>query len=154
MATKIQRVRFNIPKSISSEDRPEFIDQVVEKMRSNAESGKGRKFDNKSTRDGLIDAYKKFPKYSKEYIASLDFKNAGKSPSKVDLTLSGDMIQSLDVVRETANTVEIGFPSDQDGKADGNIRGTYGTSKPDAKKARNFLGLTTSDYNKIVRKFE
>lgn len=153
MSTKIQRVKFDIPEGLTREQRTALGEALIEQMRKNAESGKGRSFDNKAIRDGLIDAYTKFPKYSKGYIKSLDFKNAGKSQSKVDLTLSGDLLQSMQVVSNKPDQITIGFPDDQQGKADGNIRGTYGKDSPDSSKARNFLGLTETDFNKIVKKF-
>ena len=153
MSTKIQRVRFDLPEGLVKADRQAFGEALAEKIRLNAESGKGVPFEDKGTHEGIVSSYKAFKNYSKGYIKSLDFKNAGKSAGSVDLTLSGDLLQSLDVVKITSTKVELGFPSNQDGKADGNIRGTYGRSRADAGKARNFLGLTESDYNKIVKKF-
>jgi hypothetical protein len=153
MATKIQRVRFNLPKELRPDERKEVGELIAEKIRKNAESGKGRQFDNKGMRDGIVKEYVKFPKYSKSYVNSLDFKVSGKSPSSIDLTLSGDMLQSLDVINTKSGEVVLGFPEDQNGKADGNIRGTYGKDSADKSKARNFLGLTQSDYNKIVNKY-
>lgn len=153
MATKIQRVKFDIPEGLSKEERSALADDIAEKIRKNAESGKGRSFDNLGTRNGIIKEYSNLPKYSPKYINSLDFKNAGKSPSNVDMTLSGDMLQSLEPVKITKNEIVLGFPDDQNGKADGNIRGTYGSEKPNPSKARNFLGLTESDFNKILKKY-
>lgn len=153
MPTKIQRVKFDLPNGLLKEDRQAFGEAIAEKIRKNAELGIGIPYDGKGTRYGLISSYVSFPKYSKSYTKSLDFKNASKSASSVDLTLSGDLLQSLDVVKTTNAQIELGFSSDQDGKADGNIRGTYGKASPNSSKARNFLGLTESDYNKIVKKF-
>lgn len=153
MTTKIQRVKFNIPEGLSKEQRIRLGEEIAEKIRKNAESGKGIAFDNKGLREGIVDSYVKFKKYSKSYINSLDFKNAGKSAGSVDLTLSGDLLQSLDVVKDSPSEIVLGFPDDQNGKADGNIRGTYGKEKPNPDKARNFLGLTQSDFNKIIKKY-
>jgi hypothetical protein len=63
------------------------------------------------------------------------------------------MLQSLQVTKQKDGMIELGFDADNEGKADGNIRGTYGTDKADASKARNFLGLTQNDFNKILKKF-
>lgn len=153
MATKIQRVKFDIPEGLTKDERNALADDIAERIRKNAESGKGRPFDNLGTRNGIVKEYSRLPRYSKSYINSLDFKNAGKSASNVDLTLSGDMIQSLEPIKITKDEIVLGFPEDQNGKADGNIRGTYGTSKPNPQKARNFLGLTQSDFNKILKKY-
>jgi hypothetical protein len=153
MGTKIQRVKFDLPEGIAKRDRQAFGEALAEKIRLNAESGKGVPFEDKGTHEGIVSSYRAFKEYSKGYIKSLDFRNAGKSAGSVDLTLSGDLLQSLDVVKISSTQIELGFPSSQDGKADGNIRGTHGKSRANANKARNFLGLTENDYNKIVRKF-
>lgn len=86
---------------------------------------------------------KRFPGYSEAYKNSLDFKIAGKSKSKVDLELSGDMLGSLEVIKIEAPFVTIGFdPGDEAAdKAEGNIIGSYGKSSGSPAKARNFLGL-------------
>lgn len=94
----------------------------------------------------------KFPGYSAAYKKSDAFKLAGKS-SKVDLTLSGEMLDSLEVLQAKRGKIVIGFQkgSDMNGRAEGNILGTYGTSKPDPDKARNFMGLSGKELSKIIR---
>lgn len=93
-------------------------------------------------------------KYTKEYKESLDFKIAGKS-SKVNLTLSGDMLDSISLLKSKRSSITIGIPDgDQDeAKAEGNIRGTYGKSRGNSKKARNFLALDGEEIDKILKKF-
>ncbi len=93
-----------------------------------------------------------FPKYSNSYKESLDFKIAGKS-SKVDLQLSGDMLAELKLLKSTRNWVEVGFDrwSEENARADGNIRGTYGQKTPIKGKARDFLGITEKELMKIIQ---
>lgn len=92
-----------------------------------------------------------FAKYSKAYKESLDFKNAGKGP--VNLQLSGDMLAALKVLKTSKEWIEVGFEkgSDENAKADGNIRGTYGSDSPDPKKARDFLGIEAARLARIVK---
>lgn len=94
------------------------------------------------------------PKYSKGYTKSLDFKNAGKT-EKVDLTLSGDMLGTMDLVRHSSGLLRIGYGRghDERGKAEGNILGTYGKSSPIKGKQRDFLGINKSEIDNIVSNY-
>lgn len=93
----------------------------------------------------------RFARYSDSYKDSLDFKIAGKGP--VNLQLSGDMLAALKPLKMTKNWIEVGFDrgSDENAKADGNIRGTYGKSSPIPGKARDFLGITERELMKILK---
>jgi len=96
---------------------------------------------------------KKFPKYSKSYSGSLDFKNSGKT-NDVDLTLSGDMLATLKILDIKKGQVIIGFEKGtENDKAEGNILGTYGSDKPNPKKARDFLGITEKEKEKILSNY-
>lgn len=80
----------------------------------------------------------KFPNYSRPYAD-----RKGVSIGDVDLTDTGDMLGSLTLLESTMGSITIGFPrSDRDlnGKAEGNILGSYGR-EPDRTKARDFLGI-------------
>lgn len=93
---------------------------------------------------------KSFPKYSKAYMNSLDFKNSGKSGS-VDLTLSGDMLAALTALKTSDKFIDIGFSdSSVEGRAEGNIRGTYGKKRGNSALARDFLGTSGFTNNKGV----
>lgn len=109
----------------------------------------------KRTKQGLDKDGKPFPKYTKAYTKSQDFKIAGKT-SKVDLVLSGDMLDSIELLKNAPKTV-VGFErgSTENGKADGNIRGTYGQDSPidGGKYARDFLGLTKAELKSILSKY-
>ena len=117
----------------------ELADLVIEHIVDRTQSGK-----DKRGRD--------FPGYSPEYIKSLDFEIAGKSRGNVNLTLSGDMLAALDVLQEKPGLIRIGFEkgSDENARADGNIRGTYGSDTPSRKKARDFLGLPDKVLEKLI----
>jgi hypothetical protein len=89
----------------------------------------------------------KFTKYSKAYKKSAAFKRAGKT-SKVNLELKGEMLAFIAPLKETANTVTIGWESSkQGGKAHGHITG--GNKLP----VRDFFGLNDEDIEKVVSKF-
>jgi hypothetical protein len=82
--------------------------------------------------------------YSKSYAKSTEFKAAGKSKSKVNMTLTGDMLGLLDIKRQTGDTITIGWDKDdgQDPKAYNHVVG-------DTVPKRNFFGVTNKELNKI-----
>ena len=93
--------------------------------------------------------------YSASYANSQDFKNAGKSKGKINLTLSGEMLNSIEHLKDKAGEITIGFDKSDDelnGKAEGNILGSYG-GDPNPKKARDFLGIQEKDLNKILKNY-
>ena len=140
MATKWQRIRIPLPTPIKDKEaQAEIGDLIVERIVERTDKGVAA--------DG-----RPFPKYSKGYMESLDFANAGKG-STVNLQLSGDMLAALRVLSSTKNWIEVGFDkgSNENAKADGNIRGTYGSPTPNPKKARNFLGISDKELTRIVK---
>jgi hypothetical protein len=140
MATKWQRIRIQLPTSLSPAEQAEAGDLIVERIVERTDQGKDK--------DG-----NRFAAYSTSYKESLDFKNAGKSGSKVDLQLSGDMLAALRVLKSTRNWIEVGFDrgTEENAKADGNIRGTYGKPTTIKGKARDFLGISETELNKIIK---
>jgi hypothetical protein len=151
MSTKTQIVKIDIPEGFDKSDIESIGEKIVETMRRKAEKGKGAPYGEK----GIISDYVDFPEYSKEYIKSLNFKIAGKSKSDVNLTLSGDMLAAFGVIKVKDNSVTLGFDDDlENAKADGNIRGTYGSDRANRKKARNFLGITKDDLERILAEYE
>ena len=110
----------------------------------------------RTQRKGLDKNNKKFPAYTPGYKKSLDFKIAGKT-SKVNLTLSGDMMDLLgDHIKERPGEIEIGYERGDDstnGKVEGNITGSYGQPKGNRSKARDYMGIARSDLRKILAKF-
>jgi hypothetical protein len=98
---------------------------------------------------------KSFPKYSQEYIKSLEFRVAGKSSGDINLTLSGDMLNSLELLETKPKSIVIGFRkgTQENERAEGNILGSYG-GDPNPRKARNFLGISDSELSQILELYE
>lgn len=134
-----QKVEIAIPEDLKPDQRKELADLVIEHIVDRTQSGKDK--------DG-----KRFPRYSKAYIKSLDFQNAGKSKSKVDLQLSGDMLAAITLLNEKRGLLKIGFErgAEENDRAEGNILGSYG-GDPNPSKARNFLGIQPSKLRELIR---
>ena len=141
MATKHQKFSLNL-QGYDDVEREAIAIEVIDKIIKRTRQGKDK---NGDKLDG---------KYSKGYEQSQAFKIGGKSKGKIDLTLSGDMLDSIEILKNSKK-VEIGFQkgSVENGKADGNIRGTYGQDKPIPGKARDFLGISDSELQSILRKY-
>lgn len=90
--------------------------------------------------------------YSKAYAESLDFKIAGKKKGKVDLTLSSEMLNDLEIIKTAKGKIELGYKRGNPsyGKAEGNILGTYGSDTPIRGKSRPFLGISKEKLVEIV----
>jgi hypothetical protein len=93
-------------------------------------------------------------KYSKEYKESLDFKFK-RDKSKVNLTLTGDTLASIDLLDSSKGEIAIGIADgDEDrSKAEGNIRGTYGKKTGSRSKSRDFLSIDKNEVKKILNNF-
>lgn len=99
---------------------------------------------------------KGFPSYSKSYIKSKDFKIAGKSASRVNLTLSDEMLNAITLLSHSNGEIKIGFEKGDDRNndvAEGNIKGTYGKKIPNPDKKRDFLGIRKSELDDILSKY-
>jgi len=87
-----------------------------------------------------------FRKYSKAYVKSTDFKIAGKDAGKVDLTLSGDMLGTMQVLEVSGPSITIGWNvSVEDEKAGFHVSGTGKMPK------RDFLGLPKGEQYTILK---
>lgn len=130
--------RASVPNNFSSDQRIILADLIINKIRENTQNG----FD----RNG-----KSFKGYSKSYKESLDFKNAGKT-SEVDLTSTGDMLASIEMISHGAGYVTVGYPTGGEfaGQVEGNTIGSYGMDKGRASKARPFLGLPQNDLDLLI----
>lgn len=85
--------------------------------------------------------------YSKEYKKSMVFQIYKDGQKKVDLTLTGEMLESLRN-NASAYTIVIDLEGDNNrGKAQGHITGKYG--KFGKSKPRDFLGLPDKEVDKI-----
>jgi len=139
-----QKVTIEIPDDLKPKQREELAFAILEHIRERTASGTGLNSSGTRLKDS--------PKYSKSYMKSLDFKIGGKN-STVNLTLSGDMLDSMDLLRHKKGQITIGFePGEINDRAEGNILGSYGGS-PNSAKARNFLGVTKAELKMIVGDF-
>ena len=134
------RERIELPPELNARDREIVLDEVTDFIRKR--SARGRDKNNRA-----------FPEYSKEYKNSLDFRNTGKTPGNVNLKLSGDMLAALDTISHRQGSGLIGYENgtEENDRAEGNITGSYG-GKANPAKARDFLGITDKDLEKVVNK--
>lgn len=139
MGAKWQKIDLRIPDELTSRQRKKLGDLVIDHIIRRTESGVDKRG-------------REFPGYSKGYIDSLDFRNAGKSAADINLTLSGDMLASLKLLQQSEGFLSIGFEngSEENARADGNIRGTYGKSKGSKAKARDFLGIDKATLRDLI----
>jgi hypothetical protein len=136
-----QKVTIEIPDHLTPQERQAFaaevLDLIVERTREK----------------GLDKNNKPFKGYSDSYMDSLEFKIAGKD-AKVDLTLSGEMLDAIELLRHKRGQLVIGYQAGDpiNGKVEGNRLGTYGQSKQVGPK-RDHLGITKGDLAKIASKY-
>lgn len=121
---------FRVPPDFNSSQRELVARLIIEKIQDN-------------TSKGLDRNGRRFKPYSKDYINSLDFKNAGKSSSNINLELTGDMLISLQLIMHSQGSITIGYPSGSSiaGQVEGNVLGSYGGVENPAK-ARPFIGTS------------
>lgn len=138
---KQQKVSFRLPE-YSDDDINTAAEEILHYLVERTKAGKG------------VDGKPFKGDYSKAYRDSLEFKVAGKS-GLINLTLSGEMLDSLEILKAGNGKVEIGYSKDSDmnGRAEGNILGSYG-GKPNKKRARNFLEISDKEIKKIVKKLD
>jgi hypothetical protein len=116
MGADWQRIEIAIPKEITETEKLALGEDIIEYMRKRTESGK-------DNRGGS------FPKYSKEYMKSLDFKIAGKN-SKVNLMQTGDMLADIEVLEIKKDKLVIGFE-----------KGSLSNDKADNKAIKKYMNL-------------
>jgi hypothetical protein len=141
MGAKWQRLRIDLPEAYTPIERVAIAQEIIDAITERTLAGKNKK--------GAT-----FPGYTKEYVNSPAFKAAGKGKN-VNLRLSGDMLASLKILNESKGSVLIGFENgtEENAKADGNIRGTYGSASPKSGKARDFLGIKPEEKKRILERF-
>lgn len=130
MGAEHAAVWLDIPAGLSDSEKVELGDAYIEYIYQ------------RTTKRNVDKNGEPFPEYSDAYVESLDFKNMGKS-KQVNLKLSGDMLAEMKILAYEDDRIQIGYDmgSTENGKADGNIRGTYGKDEPNPSKARDFLGF-------------
>jgi hypothetical protein len=100
------------------------------------------------TENGEDVSNKSFKGYSKEYINSLAFKAYDKSAGDVNLTLTGGMLGTLDIIEDSGNKIKIGWEdSTENAKA-------YNHNTGDTVKKREFFGITESEVKAISQEFK
>ncbi len=137
--------------SYTRDEREAIAQDIIDLIREKAKRGDGVV----RASDGRVTRGRRFDSYSKEYAESLDFKIAGKSKSKIDLTLSGDMLGAIDIISSRKGEITVGYTdgSPEAARAEGNILGTYGQDKPIPGKSRDFLGLLPRELTTILERY-
>lgn len=83
--------------------------------------------------------------YSSTYAKSPEFKAFGKSKSKVNMTLSGDMLGLIDIIEDKGNKIRIGWDdSEQNAKA-------FNHNTGDTVPKRPFFGINNKELYEIIR---
>lgn len=81
--------------------------------------------------------------YSQNYVETREFQISGKSRSRINLSLTGDMLDSIEVVDvSTMGRVVIGIPDDQENDKSVFMR----------EKGYDFLGLSNDELRGILQK--
>lgn len=118
------RTKIKVPTELNKNEREKLSDEIINFIIERSQAG----YDKEG---------KKFHPYTKDYAS---FK--GVSRASVDLTLSSEMLESIKLLQNKKGELTIGFErgASVNGKAEGNIKGTYGQPKP-VTKPRDFLGI-------------
>lgn len=129
-----------IPQQYNQRTAKTIANDLLEYIVDRTKQGKGK--------DG-----KDFRGYTEQYEESIDFRLAGKDGTP-DLTLSGEMLDSLTVLSAGRGEIILGYPEGDpnNGKAEGNILGSYG-GEPNKRRARNFLDLSDKEIAKVLKEY-
>lgn len=87
-----------------------------------------------------------FAGYDEDYKDSDTFKAFGKT-SKVDMTLTGNMLSQMDIVAEDSNAIKIGWDDETETKK------AYNHNTGDTVTKRQFFGITVQELAQIQRDF-
>ena len=136
MKYKQQKTRINLGYGYTERQRKLIMNDVIEYIKLRTKS-----FNVDKKNDD-------FSPYSEEYAAK-------KGQTEVDLTLSGDMLDNLQGLKDSRTYIEIGYDKDYSGmgKVEGNRLGTYGNDKP-VTKGRDFLGIDRKTFNELISKYK
>lgn len=140
----------SIPKKYGPEARKAIARDVIDFIVKRSLSGKD--VNNQDFPKAKNSKYK----YSEGYVKSLDFKIAGKSPNKINLKQSFEMLNSIVLRNQSSGNLRIGIEAgDRENakKAEGNELGTYGQKTPKPSRARKFIGIAKQDLDKILKKY-
>ena len=136
------RETIKIPSDLGPQDRKQLAEEIIDFIIENAKSGVGARKHGES--------FRYYPLSSKPYTEEYA-KKKGVSRTSVDLTYDDEMLNAMEVISTKKGEVTIGYKqgNDQNGKAEGNIIGSYGKS-PNKKKARPFIGITQKDLLELL----
>jgi hypothetical protein len=131
---------FGVDFSGKPELREIIGERIIEYIRDRTESGEGVKFG----LSGKGTPVKLKSPYSQAYVKSPDFKAFGKSRNQVNMRLTGDMLELMDVTKQTANTITIGWnDKSQVPKAYNHIEGDTVPSRP-------FFGVSKTEVKELA----
>lgn len=122
----------------SFEDRRDIGNRIIDYIVNRTKAGRG--VDNKRFLGPDGDG-----KYADSYVDSNEFKTAGKTKGRINLSLSGDMLDSLEIIDiSIAGRIVIGFESQEE-----NDKSVYMREKN-----YDFMGLSDQELNAIVSEFQ
>ena len=132
-----QTVTINIPLEFDRQTRELIGEDIVDFIRQRTERG-------------LDKNNRRFTGYSDSYANSTEFIAAGKSKSRVDLELSGDMMSDLAVLdATTAGFIVIGYRTGESNNKAAWQRNNLNPNFP----RRDFLGITSKDLSNIIARY-
>ena len=144
MSALWQKFKVQIPEGYTPLERESIARDVIDFVVERTQKGKDK--DNSNFRPG----------YSKGYAESRIGQLAGKSKGATpDLTLTHNMLESLgEYLKHVPGEITIGYNkgTEENAKADGNVRGTYGKKSPQVR-GRNFMGITDKDLAEILSNY-
>jgi hypothetical protein len=114
---------------------------MLEKIRARTADGDGMNF---SGRGGSATT---LAKYSKDYVSSDTFSAHGKSAGEVNMNLTGTMMDTMDVVKQTGNEITLGWSDkEENNKAFNHSTGDTVTKRP-------FFGLSKAELKSLRSEF-
>lgn len=116
-------------------------ERIIDYIKTRTENGEGVKFGE----SGKGTPVKLKSPYSDSYAESPDFKAFGKSRSKVNMRLTGDMLELMDVTKQSSNTITIGWRDTEQ------IPKAYNHLVGDTVPERPFFGVTKSEVKELAR---
>lgn len=146
--TKVQqKINLKDEFGVDLSDRPDLIEALgqalIDKMVKRTKESVGMSFSSKGS-GRKIDLNKK--PYSKAYRQSKEFKAFGKT-KRVNMTLSGDMLGQIDILKVKGNEIILGWEdSEENAKA-------YNHSVGDTVKKRPFFGVNKKELKDLKSEF-
>jgi hypothetical protein len=94
-----------------------------------------------------------FAPYKQSYKQTLEYKIGHGNSSKVNLTLTGELLGSLSIISHGAGFIKLGFDDSSASEKAKWIQSPTG-QKAGKQTPRKFLGISEKDLNKILAKYE